>query len=501
MRFALPILVPKKIAEETFKADIRFKSKASLTPRTARISEAFGIGIDEEHEFVVYDDFTLEINRGDIVYITGDSGSGKSLLLKQLSSNITSALTFGRVITEKEVEKQIDPEKTLIDQIGKDLNEAIKVLSLAGLNEAFLMIRKYPELSDGQKYRFKLAKMIDGDADVWVMDEFLALLDRTTAKVVAYTIQKAARRLGKTVIVATTHTDLDRDLNPSVRVFKHFGFKVDTDYRQVNPSLACSLLRKIVIEKGSKDDFKDLEQFHYRHGKLTWVRAVYRAVLDGKVIGVIVYGATYPNLSARRVVLPQYSKKMDSKHMRMINRNFVRIWRVVVDPKYRSIGLGIRLVEETLEKVGYPYVEIMAVMGQYNPFAEKAGMMAVPIELYSRSDGGYLKALRRIQGMGFDLDLLRSKKYDIERIDKLPRRKFAELKLLVLRYFLGVMYRKRKTLVNAIMRGDKQAIATALANHRLPYAYAIWKNPRFKNLPDPIKHCQSEEGNSDNRSG
>jgi len=244
-------------------------------------------------------------------------------------------------------------------------------------------------------------------------------------------------------------------------------------------------LKRIRIERGTKDDFKELEQFHYRHGSLM-VRAVYRAVLDGKIIGVIVYGPTYPNLSARRITLPQFSGKMDSTHMRTINKNFVRIWRVVVDPKYRSIGLGVKLVRETLERVGYPYVEILAVMGQYNPFAEKAGMIRVPMELYTNNDQMYLKALDKIRKMGFDLDLLRSKTYDIEHIDKLSPKQLDELKQIIIRYFLGIINRRRKGFVGAIRHGSKDAIAAALANHKLPYAYAIWKNPRFRNLPDPI---------------
>jgi energy-coupling factor transporter ATP-binding protein EcfA2 len=487
--------------EETFKANIKFKTRASITPRTVKISEAFGIGIDEDQEFIIYEDFTIEINKGDIVYITGDSGSGKSLLLKQLGTCLARTSRFGSVITDKEVERLIDAEKTLVDQLGKDVNEAIRILSLTGLNEAFLMIRKYNELSDGQKYRFKLAKIIDSKADVWIMDEFLALLDRTTAKAVAYTIQKAARKLGKTLIAATTHTDLERDLNPNVRVFKHFGSRVDVDYRKVRSSVRCSLLEKVTIMEGSIEDFRHLEQFHYRKANLTFVRGIYKAVLDNKIIGVIVYGAPYAALSARRVALPKYSGKMTSKHMRTINRNFVRIWRVVVDPKYRSIGLGIKLVKETLNMVGYPYVEIMAVMGQYNPFAEKAGMYRVPMELYSNSDKGYLKALAGIEKMGFELDFIRSKNYNLSLLDKLSRRDLSELKNTILKHFLGLAHRRKKTLINAIKQGDKKAISLALANHRLSYAYAIWKNPQFPNLPDPLKnHTQTQHSYVESRS-
>ena len=81
-------------------------------------------------------------------------------------------------------------------------------------------------------------------------------------------------------------------------------------------------------------------------------------------------------------------------------KNFVRIWRVVVKAKYRSIGLGVKLVQDTLHMLDTPYVEIMAVMANYNPFPEKAGMMRVPTESYINHDKGYLNALKKLQELG-----------------------------------------------------------------------------------------------------
>ncbi|NIR86396.1 hypothetical protein GWO13_02040 [Candidatus Bathyarchaeota archaeon] len=92
------------------------------------------------------------------------------------------------------------------------------MLSRIGLNDAFLFVRRYSQLSDGQKYRFRIAKMIESGRRYWVMDEFCATLDRDTAKIVAFNVQKLARRLGKAVIAATTHTDLFQDLAPSVHI-------------------------------------------------------------------------------------------------------------------------------------------------------------------------------------------------------------------------------------------------------------------------------------------
>jgi ABC-type ATPase with predicted acetyltransferase domain len=68
---------------------------------------------------------------------------------------------------------------------------------MAGLNDAYLFVRKPSEMSDGQKYRLKIAKLIESGADVWVADEFGAVLDRVTAQVVASNLQRAARKVGQ----------------------------------------------------------------------------------------------------------------------------------------------------------------------------------------------------------------------------------------------------------------------------------------------------------------
>ena len=98
--------------------------------------------------------------------------------------------------------------------------------SIAGLSDAYLYIRKPVELSDGQRYRFRLAKLLEQNTDVWVADEFGAVLDRTTAKIVAWNMAKAARANGKTLIVATTHGDLVDELAPSLSITKRFHERI-----------------------------------------------------------------------------------------------------------------------------------------------------------------------------------------------------------------------------------------------------------------------------------
>ena len=202
--------------DENYLIDVRFDTHVERTPRVLEIAEAFGIGLDEK-EFVVFDQLKLQVKQGDIVYITGQSGSGKSQLLKRLE-----VLMGERGLIVSNIDQTDLGNKPLIDSLGKDTNDAIKLLSSVGINDAYLYARKPSELSDGQRYRSRLAFAVEQNADVWVADEFLAVLDRTAAKVISYSLQKMARRLGKTLIVATTHTDMVKDLSPDLLITKRY---------------------------------------------------------------------------------------------------------------------------------------------------------------------------------------------------------------------------------------------------------------------------------------
>jgi ABC-type lipoprotein export system ATPase subunit/N-acetylglutamate synthase-like GNAT family acetyltransferase len=411
----------------TLRCHVEFSTKAEVTKRTLAVCEAFGLGVDEARHFVVFDDFQLKFNRGDLIYLTGDSDGGKSLLLCAFKN------FFGEEAVSLD-EVEVDPEETLIEGIGKDVTEAVKILSFCGLNDAFLFLRKFKELSEGQKYRYKLAKLMDrDDKRVWIVDEFCATLDRVMAKVIAFLVQKVARSLGKTVVVASTHSDFLADFQPDIVVKK--GYERNVEVTEFSNRLErCTIYDDIQVKKGSIEDYRKLSRFHYRskgHEEADGLRAkdCYRLLFKGELIGVIVYSYSYLNLKPRNMVFGQrYVFTPGDLHTaNLINEEIARISRVVIHPKFRGIGLGAFLVKETLPKVDAKVVEVLAVMARYNPFFEKAGMVRVDYEIDQRSKEKQVRSY--LEACNFDFDFVKSKSYCAKfftRLDDQDKKKLLE---------------------------------------------------------------------------
>lgn len=209
--------------------DRAFETRVQRSDRVLEVAESFGIGLSDK-QFVIYSNLEVEVEQGDVVYLTGQSGSGKSLMLRDLAEKM--ALEGLSVVNIDQIPLKDCP---LVDQIGSSTKEALELMNQAGLNDAYLWVRKPQELSDGQKYRFKLAKLIESKAQVWVADEFAAVLDRETAKVVSFNMSRTARNHGATLIVATTHTDLTEYLGANVLVEKLYGERVDLSRIQWKP--------------------------------------------------------------------------------------------------------------------------------------------------------------------------------------------------------------------------------------------------------------------------
>ncbi len=458
-----------------FHIDIRYKTKTEITPRTIGVAEAFGLGVDEYKEHVIYDNVTIRIGPTDIVYITGESGSGKSVLLKALEKDLADeAINIDDI--------QVNPENPIVETVGNDLNKALELLSRVGLNDAYLFIRRYRQLSDGQRYRYRIAKLIESRKQYWIMDEFCATLDRDTAKIVAFNVQKQARRTGNAVLAATTHTDLSDDLAPSVHIQKGWGKRLEVKYHPNRLNKVCSVTHGLHIEDGAMKDYKQLAEFHYRNPKTQPLPLKIFSLRreDGTAVGVIFYSWPPIAASGRRQAIGR------TLSLEELNKNLATIGRVILHPNYRSLGLGVRLVNETLPLVGRPYVETIAVMARYNPFFEKAGMRKI---LVTQPQKDVQEAVKELKTLGFDPVYLSSERLNLQKLEKLSVDEHDRPKSILGR--LRGPSRKRITSGGKAWyrRAEYEEIINTAASSRLarmlsilavlnqPKVYLFWKHP------------------------
>ena len=192
---------------------VKYSSSVRRTYQTHAVQQAFDISPDHVLTTVIRN-LSVTVEPGSIVLVLGPSGSGKTSLLQLLSNRPgrRNAPARGKVSLpynfRPETFRDFRSKKPLIDALGeRDVRSALYLLGLAGLSEPTLYLKRFQELSRGQQYRAMLSKLIASRSNVWIADEFCANLDPATANIVAYNVQRMARRLGVTVIAAAPHCD------------------------------------------------------------------------------------------------------------------------------------------------------------------------------------------------------------------------------------------------------------------------------------------------------
>ena len=191
-------------------------------------------------------DISFEIDDNQFVFLVGQSGAGKTTILKMITQEIKP--TSGSIIvddfdvTDKNFSQKIDLRrkigvifqdfKVLVDKnifenvavslkvIGTDQSEikteVKRALELVGLSKKEFV---FPvQLSAGELQRVAIARAIVGDRDIIIADEPTGNLDPKTA----WDIMKIFKKLeGKrTVIIATHNTDIVNSFQKRVLVLK-----------------------------------------------------------------------------------------------------------------------------------------------------------------------------------------------------------------------------------------------------------------------------------------
>lgn len=149
---------------------------------------------------------------GNIIFVDGFSGTGKTLfldfLLDRLPPNVTSTF-FGNIKGKAASLGLVDTSETLIDYFGKrfGFEASLRMLSQFGLADATALLRPIWALSQGQRYRVRLAEMASGEADIWVVDEYCAELDTVTAQIISHKLRRIVRDTGVILIAAAANNN------------------------------------------------------------------------------------------------------------------------------------------------------------------------------------------------------------------------------------------------------------------------------------------------------
>jgi hypothetical protein len=254
----------------------------------------------------------------------------------------------------------------------------------------------------------------------------------------------------------------------------------------------CSLLRDIVIERGTHDDWLAMAPLHYRSHHAGAVTAVFRmvyvahppsgvhcrlaqpgAAVPQTLVGVIVYSRAALSLAARdRATGGRYRAAGLGRiaTARLINEELRVISRVVVAPNWRGLGLAARLVAETLPLAGTPYVEALAAMGEMHPLFVRAGMTAYPSPPSAEGE----RLLAAMEAAGLDRADRRSAVRLAEAIDALPPASRRLINREIARWSRSYLAAKN----HKTNRPDRRRMLELAARHldSRP-VYYLWRKP------------------------
>ncbi len=188
---------------------LSYSSVVRRTQKTHLVQKAFGISPELMNQEILRK-LSLEMAPGQVVLITGPSGSGKTSLLSILSNGLTgrtAAFTVPRNFKPGSL-GPIRSSKPLIEVVGfSDVSDALHLMGTVGLSDAFIYLKRFDELSNGQQYRASLARLISGGANVWIADEFCANLDSLTANVVSLRLRSLTKKLSAVLVVASSQPE------------------------------------------------------------------------------------------------------------------------------------------------------------------------------------------------------------------------------------------------------------------------------------------------------
>lgn len=173
---------------------------------------------------LLFEAMSFTLDAGDAAIVTGPNGTGKSSLLRQSAGLLPAAA--GRIERDGRIglagdQHALDPALPLGDALAfwADMDgvsrgrvtDALDATALAGLADVPVRM-----LSTGQAKRAGLARLIAGNADIWLLDEPANGLDAASLDLLAAAM--AAHRAAGGVVLAASHQPLGLANADTIRI-------------------------------------------------------------------------------------------------------------------------------------------------------------------------------------------------------------------------------------------------------------------------------------------
>jgi ABC-type thiamine transport system ATPase subunit len=270
--------------------------------RAERVKSLFNV--ESGANFTLDAELPIDDKEWKIGVIVGASGSGKT----SIGSKI------GKFYTPKWAK-----DKPLIDEImpDGDFNQVTGALAAVGLGSVPAWLRPYSVLSNGEKFRATLARLVCEAPSMAVLDEFSSVVDRQIAKVGAAAFAKSWRRTNGQVVLLSCHYDILDWLQPDW-VFDTTTGTFDRGSLRQRPALDMQ------IYKTNWRYWRLFEPHHYLKLPNMIAADCYVATINDELVAHVAF-STRPGLVESRAC------------------------RLVVMPEWQGIGVGMRFLNTISE--------------------------------------------------------------------------------------------------------------------------------------------------------
>ena len=189
------------------------------------------------------------------------------------------------------------------------------LLTSVGFSSPPAWVRKYDDLSNGEKFRVRTALALTNEKKIICLDEFTSVVDRTVAKVGSAAINKHVRKNSLQFVAVSCHYDILEWLQPNWVLDMLDG---TFTWRSVQPRPKV----QFQITKCEKTIWRSFVKHHYLSEVLPLSSKTYIGMIENNPAAFV---------SIMRQPHP-------------IAKNIMRITRIVVAPDYQGIGVGTKFI-------------------------------------------------------------------------------------------------------------------------------------------------------------